>query len=411
MHAEIVAIGDELVSGQRLDTNSQWLSQRLGEIGVPVWYHASVGDDMSTLTHTLRAAIDRSPIVVLSGGLGPTADDLTRQAMAEVSGQTLELRSDVLKRIELKFTQRGRTMTPQNHVQAMFPAGSREIVNPHGTAPGIDLEVSHAAGSSRLFALPGVPAEMRQMWDESVRSAIRTMTGPRGVIVHHSLKCFGVGESQLEAMLPDLIQRQRDPQVGITVHRATITLRVTAAGEDEAACRRKIEPTLQTIHACLGSLVFGEEDDELQHAVYHQLDQRQLTLAICELGTKGIVTQWLRDVDLSQRLELGIVAHTLDQTTKLLDIPSSDHPPLAPADQARWMAERIRRRAGADLGLAIGPLPGSEDPEPRIYFGLALPTVTKTVDRGYFGHPDVVLDRAAKQALDFLRLELQADRS
>lgn len=407
MHAEVMAIGDELVSGQRLDTNSRWLSERLGEIGVPVRYHTSVGDDMSALTAALRVAMHRSPLVVMTGGLGPTADDLTRQAMAEVSGRSLELRSDVLGRIEEKFTRRGRTMTPQNQVQAMFPAGSREIVNPDGTAPGIDLELTHAEGRCRLFALPGVPAEMRQMWDETVRDAIRQETGPRGVIVHHCIKCFGVGESQLEAMLPDLIQRQRDPQVGITVHRATITLRISAAGADEQDCREKMQPTLTIIHDCLGNLVFGEESDELEHELVRQLERRQLTLAVCELGTGGRVTEWLRAADQHERVRSALVLRHPRDLAELLQFSDSPPMPAGDADQVRWMAEQLQARAETDLCLAVGPLPVEVDhPQARIHIALASSGQTQAITRPFAGHPDVRLDLAAKQSLDLVRQHL-----
>src|SRR5687768_12467787 len=169
MQAEVISIGDELTSGQRLDTNSQWLSERLGEIGVRTLYHSTVADELDANIRVFQAAIERADVVVATGGLGPTADDLTRDAIAAATGVSLELDESTLAHIESLFTRRGRTMSANNRLQAMFPTGTRIIPNPAGTAPGIDLEVPRSGrGPARVFALPGVPAEMREMWQATV---------------------------------------------------------------------------------------------------------------------------------------------------------------------------------------------------------------------------------------------------
>lgn len=248
MRAEVVAIGDELTSGQRVDTNSAWISQRLAEIGVSTVFHTTVADELSACVEVVRLAGRRADVVIMTGGLGPTADDLTREAMAQAAQRPLELRDDVLVHIRSMFANRRREMPASNRVQAMFPQGSQVIDNPNGTAPGIDLTLAEAGGiSCRYFALPGVPAEMREMWHRSVQPSLLEMGAGQRVIMHRRIKCFGVGESVLEEMLPDLIRRGRSPSVGITVHRATITLRVTAEGEHTAACEKVIQPTVQSI--------------------------------------------------------------------------------------------------------------------------------------------------------------------
>ena len=403
MHAEVMAIGDELTTGERLDTNSQWLSQQLAQIGVPVLYHSTVGDDLSAITAALEVAFRRAAVVVMTGGLGPTADDLTREALAAAVGRPLELRPDILAVIQSRFARGGRQMPPQNQVQALFPAGSRVIDNPHGTAPGIDLECSHQGKGCRLFALPGVPAEMIEMWDQSVRPAITSMTAASRVICHRRIKCFGVGESQLESMLPDLIRRDREPRVGITVHRATITLRITAAGPDEESCHQLMQPTLQTIRDCLGDLIFGEEDDELEDAVVRLLERRQQRLVVCEWGTAGLVGRWLSAVDRNATLHAALVISGPDALEHLF----AEAPPVEdPGVLLRWIVQHLRRRFHTELALAVGPLPNPSDADPRILLGLASPHEIVTVDRAYRGHPDVVLERAAKQALDLLRHEL-----
>ena len=408
MHAEVMAIGDELTSGERLDTNSQWLSQQLATIGVPVLYHTTVGDDLPALTAAVQTAIQRSPLVVMTGGLGPTADDLTRQAVSQATDLPLELRHEQLQIIQSRFAHRGRQMPAQNRVQAMFPRGSRIIANPHGTAPGIDLQCTYDGASSRLFALPGVPAEMIEMWEQSVQPAIVALAGLRQVICHRRLKCFGVGESQLESMLPDLIRRDRQPRVGITVHRATITLRVTAAGPDEESCHALMEPTLQTIRQCLGGLVFGEEEEELEHAVLRLLRQRGQRLAICEWGTGGLLSRWLSSALCAETLHAALV---VSGHAALQDLFVSAPPAADQSELLRWIVGQLRRRFPVEYALAIGPLPDPDHPDPRIYLGLSSPRGVVVVDRAYRGHPDVVLERAAKQALDLLRHELSSDHA
>ncbi len=277
MHAEVVAIGDELTSGRRLDTNSQWLSQQLALLGVPVLHHATVGDELEAIVAVLATACQRSDIVVVSGGLGPTADDLTRQALSTLADRPLVQDDQVLDHIRALFASRGRVMPERNVIQSHFPQGSRPIDNPHGTAPGIQMAVTREERPDvALFALPGVPAEMTEMWNASVVPAIAERLGPqRRVIRQREIRCFGAGESEIESRLPDLVCRGQDPVVGITASQATITLRVTAEGSSVEECKAKIEPTLSTIYGCLGPLVYGEGNDELQDAVACLLSNRR----------------------------------------------------------------------------------------------------------------------------------------
>ena len=194
MIAEVISIGDELTSGQRLDTNSRWISERLGELGIAVMYHTTVGDDLSANVDVFRSAIKRADVVVATGGLGPTADDLTREAIALATESELVLDERQLEHIRNLFTRRGREMPERNRLQAMFPVGSKPINNPNGTAPGIDLAVKkEGLLCCRLFALPGVPAEMFEMWQQSIAEAIQMLAPEPRVIRHRRIKCFGIG--------------------------------------------------------------------------------------------------------------------------------------------------------------------------------------------------------------------------
>ena len=411
IQAEVIAIGDELTSGQRLDTNSQWLSQRLADLGIRVMFHTTVGDDLDANADVFRQAFQRARLVVCTGGLGPTADDLTRQALANATQTELVLHDDVLAHIRGMFAKRGREMPERNVIQAYFPHGSRVVPNPHGSAPGIDMTVG-SPPKSRIFAVPGVPAEMREMWTESVLPAIEQMLGQdRRIIRHHRIKCFGVGESDLEQMLPDLIRRGREPTVGITVSKATITLRITAEAVNEVACQQLIGPTKQTIHSCLGELVFGEEDDELQHAVVRLLRENQQTLAVVEAGPGGLLSNWLSDADEGGEVFLG--AFVLRGNSQLDDRTSEQ---LSAADRSAQselvadLALRGRQRFAVDYTLAVGDFPDAIGQAGHVHFALAGPYGSVADSARFAGHPDILKERAAKQALDLLRHQLIARR-
>ena len=411
MIAEVIAIGDELTSGQRLDTNSQWISQRLGELGVPVGFHTTVADDLAACTAVFRAAFERADVVVASGGLGPTADDLTRQAIAEATGRKLARDDDVLETIRAMFARHGRTMPKSNELQAMFPAGSRPIPNAHGTAPGIALEIARAEREPcRLFAMPGVPAELFGMWHATVAPAIAAAMPEARLIRHRRIKCFGAGESKIEAMLPDLVRRGRTPSVGITASGATITLRITAEGASEEECYAAMEPTVATIHESLGTLVFGSEDDELEHVVTRLLAERGATLAVVEWGTGGQIAHWLGDVpDGGDVFRGGLIVTDAEAIRRSLDItnPTSDDQTDGAAVEA--MASAARERLAADYGMAVGPMPQTApgaEPAGRFFVALATPEGVTSRALSCAGHPAIVKVRGAKQALNLLRLTL-----
>ena len=413
MDAEVISIGDELTSGQRLDTNSQWLSERLGEVGVRVVYHTTVADDLEANVRVFREAAERADIVVASGGLGPTADDLTREVLARLAGAELVLHDEIVEHIRGLFARFGREMPEKNVVQALFPAGSRIIPNPTGTAPGIALDVPRPGREPcRLYALPGVPSEMFRMWADSVRPELIHLSGAPQVIRHRRIKCFGLSESELEGRLPDMIRRGRTPSVGITVSAATITLRITAQGGSDEECRALMEPTVTTIYDCLGNVVFGEEDDDLEDVVVRLLAARGLTLATVEWGTGGLVAHRLHDAAPEAGYFLGgLVAPNQTSLTRLLGVPAeliSQHTAVS-GEVAEAMARGCRERTGADLALAVSqfPAPAKKDTAPQRLF-VALSSAGGIVTRSapHFGSPDILTIRAAKQALNLVRLSL-----
>lgn len=394
IRAEIISIGDEITSGIRLDTNTQWLSQRLGEIGITVAFHSTAGDDLQDIIDVFAIASRRVSIIVATGGLGPTADDLTRQAIASMAGVDLVKVESVLNHIKQMYEQRGREMPPNNEIQAWFPAGADIIDNPEGTAPGIDLQGTHPQHPPfRCFALPGVPVEMKQMWLATVEPALRTMTGPNQIIHHHTIHCFGSGESQIETLLPNVIRRGRDPQVGITASSATISLRVTTRGNSIDHCMQKMDPTIKVIQECLGELVFGQNGEEIQDVVVDLLAKHNKTVAIRDAGLSGAVSELIANRESGKRILVG--SNTTDA-----------NPFNEPAEAAAMMAQQLQ----ADFGLAIGAI----DRDPKVIesgqsfytVGIADGETTYEKQFRYSGHSGWREDRAIKEVLNFFRLHL-----
>ncbi len=396
--AEVIAIGDELTTGARLDTNSRWISAELAVLGIPTAFHTTAPDTLAAGVEAFRIAAGRADIVVATGGLGPTADDLTRDVLADLVGVGLVPDAEALATIEGRFARRNAPMPDSNRRQALFPTGSRIVANPTGTAPGIDLDVPRSGGRScRVFALPGVPSEMKTMWRETVGPAITALVPGGGTIVQRRLKCFGAGESAIESMLPDLIRRGREPLVGITAHEATITLRITARCRDEASCRAAIAADEATIRQCLGELVFGVEDDEVEDAVVRAVVAAGFVVASAEVGTEGRVAALLaqargRTTTAGAAVAGGIV------------LPARDG--MAGARAAVALAERACREFGTPLGLGVGgPRPAAEG---RTALDVAVvgPAGTTQVEHTLGGGPDLAGSRAAKAAIDLVRRSL-----
>ena len=390
MHAEIFALGSELTTGAKLDTNSRWLSEQLAGLGIDTRFHHTAADDLPAMLEELRAAARRSELVLLTGGLGPTADDLTREALAELAGVPLVEDAASLAHVLGCYRRFGRRMPPRNRVQALLPRGAGAIPNPRGTAPGVWFElppgpVGGAAGCT-LVALPGVPAEMRPMFRDAV--APRLPRGPNLLRVAR-VNLFGAGESSVEERLGDLTARGRTPEVGITAHEATITLRIVARGPDEAEIERQFAATRVLVRERVADLLFGEEDETLAGRALTELRGR--SLATAEVGTGGRLAEWLTAEDDPDRPAFrgGVAAASADGLARLLGADSADPAALAAA---------ARERAGADFALFTPPL--AEGGERRIL--LAGPDGTDETRYRHAGDAAIARSRLAKTALKLL---------
>jgi nicotinamide-nucleotide amidase len=406
MHAETIAIGTELTTGAKLDTNSQWLSIELSALGIPVQYHTTVADDLAANIAVFRAAVDRADIVLITGGLGPTLDDLTREAMAAMAGVPLLLDAACLEQIQAMFTRRGREMPERNKIQAMFPTGAEIVPNARGTAPGIAMSIARAGRNDAwIVALPGVPSEMKPMFTGWVRPRLLAMGAGSRVIRGKRIQCFGLGESACEEMLGDVTARGRDPEVGITVHLATITLRIVAEGTTASECDAKIAATETIIRQRLGNYVFGEEDEELQHVVLRQLARSGQTLATAEAGTGGLLASCLTAESSEAPGYVGGVVLG-NSTVRELLLPTGAVV-SGTEEIARRMAESIRERLGTTWGLAVTEV-ASETPDgpPVAYVAVASEHSSRATMLNLLGDPSIGRARLAKTGLNLLRLEL-----
>ncbi|MBI1310136.1 CinA family nicotinamide mononucleotide deamidase-related protein [bacterium] len=403
MNAEIIAIGSELTSGAKLDTNSQWLSVELSEIGIPVKYHSTMADDRDAMLEVFRTAANRSDLVLVTGGLGPTLDDLTRELLAELTGTELVLDEPSLAFIRDMFEKRGRVMPERNDIQAKFPAGSTPLPNPIGTAPGIWCEVSRDGRTSALFAaMPGVPSEMKRMFAEQVRPRL---PGGQQVIRRLDIHCFGQGESAIEEMLGDLTARGRNPEVGITASKATITLRIAAQADSIDACNRMLAESRQQICATLGDLIFGEQSETLEGTVLKRLAERGQTVAIVDAGTFGLICQMAAATPHSATSFSG---GTVVGTALKYQAGSGTQADLVTEQSARQMAIECRESFGSSFALAITPYsePDGDDGLRKCYLALAGPDICAAHEHQILNDMSIAGPRAAKTAFNMLRRHL-----
>lgn len=413
MFAEILSVGNEVVCGAVVDRNAAWLARRLNELGIPVQRHAAVSDSAEAIRDEIRAAAGRARVVVMTGGLGPTQDDRTRQGLAEALGRPLQSDEASAEQIRSFYARLGRPMPQANLQQALLPGGTRALANAWGTAPGIRAEW----GECLIFALPGVPREMRAMFDHFVAPELRELAGGRRVAVR-ILRTFGAGESAVGQALAELMVLGRNPSVGTEAGEGLVSVRIVGYGSAAGEADRLVATDADRVRALLGDLVFGEDDDTLPAVVGRMLAAQGATLATAESCTGGLLAKSLTDVPGSSRYFLrGYVTYSNESKIEMLGVPAAlieSHGAVSePVAQA--MAEGCRQRAGSDYALSVtgiaGPTGGTADkPIGLVHFGLAERATCQVHTMRFGEHLDrgAVRDRTCSTALNLLRRVLHA---
>ncbi len=369
MQVEVVAIGTELLLGQIVDTNSSWIGQELAAAGLNSHYQTKVGDNPDRIRAVLRQAIERSDAVICCGGLGPTQDDITRELIAELmgpdmSGVEMEMDETIAARIRDMFESRGRVMPENNLRQAMIPVGGSAIPQQPGTAPGLVCPVG-TSGEKVIFAVPGVPYEMKEMVIGTVIPHLREMAGDTGVIKSRVLRTWGQSESGLSEMLAERIEQldaAGNPTLAFLASGVEgLKVRITAKAEDEAAVEAMLDTEQAVLEPIIGHVIFGQDDENMEAVVIRLLTERGLTVAVAESLTGGYVAGRLCAVPgASKAFQGGVVAYQNEVKYKLLGVPEG---PVISEPAAVAMAEGVAQAMGADIGLATTGVAGPDESE------------------------------------------------
>ncbi len=409
--AEIVTIGTEMLLGDLVDTNTAWISQRLAALGVSMYRHTTVGDNNDRIIGALRDAASRADLVVTTGGLGPTSDDLTNACLGTLTGRPMVEYPEARRHIDEKFAKFGREPTPSNYKQALFPEGTDLIPNPLGTAPGALVE-----WDGTLFAtLPGVPSEMKRMFEETLEPLIRERSD--GSIVSKTLHFAGIGESALAERVQDFLDAS-DPTVAPLAGQGRVRLRITTRAATEEEAHGKIRPVEEEILDRLGEYFFGEDEETLESSVGRLLAERGLTVALAESCTGGLISKRLTDVAGSSAYFVeGFVTYSNASKERLLGVPEETIARHGAVSEpvARAMAEGARNISGADYGLSVtgvaGPGGGTEEkPVGLVYVGVADAedaTAEKLDLTAWARSRSSIRERSANRALDLLRLRIE----
>ena len=418
MRCEVVAVGTELLLGQIVDTNSSWIGERLARAGVDCNYQTKVGDNLDRIVDVLRVALDRNDAVIVCGGLGPTQDDITREAIAELLGVALERDEILVERIRAKFGMRGRDMADSNLRQADVPTGARAMDHQPGTAPGLVCPVGDPGADGRtskvIYAVPGVPYEMQELVDIEVIPDLQDRMGDRASIVSRVLRTWGIAESSLAELVAErhtALETTGNPTIAFLASGIEgIKIRLTAKAPTEDEAIALIEAEDAELRGILGTIVFGVDDETMESAVGVLLEDRGLTMAVAESMTGGLVASRLVDVPGSSAwFKGGIVAYDREIKFDLLDVRRG---PVVSEDAARQMAEGVRKRLGTDVGLSItgvaGPADQDGQPVGTVYFGLAIGDTVDVVHQRLPGDRPRIRQFAAISLLDQARKRLLA---
>lgn len=406
-----MAIGTELLLGQVVDTNSAWIGETLALAGIDSHFQVKVGDNLGRIVSALRAALARSDAVICCGGLGPTQDDITREAIAEVMGVPLVRDDELVARISKIFADRGRQMAASNLRQADLPVGATPIPQHAGTAPGLICPV----GDKVIYAVPGVPHEMREMIERAVIPDLEARSGTAATIVSRTLRTWGLAESRLAEVLSpriDALEGAGNPTIAFLASGIEgIKVRLTAKAADASAAGLLLDGEETQVRALLGDYVFGIDDETMEFAVGALLIERGLTLAVAESITGGLIGGRLTAITgASDWFRGGVISYASEVKRSLLGVGEG---PVVSAEAARQMAVGAASTLGADVGLAVtgvaGPAETEGQPVGTVWAGVALPGAhAEAVHLRLFGSRNHIRQMTVINTLDVLRRRLLA---
>ncbi|GAA0104423.1 competence/damage-inducible protein A [Paraclostridium sordellii] len=408
MKAEIITVGTEILLGDIVNTNSQFLAKELASLGIDVYYQSTVGDNESRLMDTLNESLDRSDIIITTGGLGPTNDDITKEVAAKCFNQELVFYDDIWKDIKQYFEKIGVEPTENNKKQAYFPKDCIILNNSNGTAPGAILKKEN----KMIIVLPGPPKEMIPMFNNELKKHLENLTDYK--LISRTLRFFGIGESELEDKLIDIINNQTNPTIAPYAKEGEVTLRITAKSYTKDESDNLIDEVENKIKTVVGKYLYGYGETTLEETVAKLLVEKNLTIAVSESCTGGMVSSTLIDYPgISQVFMEGCVTYSNEAKMSRLGVKKEtlDSFGAVSTETAIEMAKGVAMNLKTNVGLSTTGIAGpgggtTEKPVGLVYIGLYINGKTKVKKLNLAGSREKIRVKATKEALNFLRLEL-----
>ena len=371
MKAEIISVGTEIILGSTLNTNTHYITQQLSEIGIDVLYHTSVGDDPSILKDVINIGLKRADLLIFTGGLGPTADDMTKEVVSETLGLELELDQAIQNDIKEYFNKINRPMSSNNTKQAYLPRGSKFLINEIGTAPGIYIEWNKKV----LILLPGPPKEMELMFHNQVIPLIQQ----NSIIKIKTINTIGIGESTLEMVLKDLIEEKEIPTIATYAKEGSVDIKIVGKGKDREKVNTLLEETIEKIDSRISEYIYSYADETIEEVIYKKLKEKNMKIAFCESCTGGLISsKFIQIPGASEVFDRGIITYSNKSKTEELGVNKEtlDKYGAVSEQTALEMATGLRDKTGVDIALSTtgiaGPSGGTkEKPVGLVFIGIA----------------------------------------
>jgi len=413
MNAEIIAIGSELLTPFRQDTNSLYLTEKLNQLGVEVIFKTIVGDSREHLVPAAAQALSRADVIIFMGGLGPTEDDVTREAVAEALGLELRRDPEIIDKIEQRFASRGWKMPPNNVKQADVLAGATVLMNANGTAPGQWISGKYDGREKIIMLLPGPPHELKALFEEQCMDRLRAKLPPQ-FIATRELKITGMGESHCDARVAPIYKRFPDVQTTILAGAGEIQLHLRSRAASMEVAQRRVDELVSQMEEELGEHVFSDNGESMEQIVGYYLQMRNATLAVAESCTGGLIGERITSISGSSRYFVGgAIVYSNELKTSLAEVPAEliEKHGAVSREVAAAMAEGIRKRCSATLGVGVtgvaGPAGGTpEKPVGLVFHALASEGGTEVIERKFPGDRKRIRWFASQQALDMVRRKL-----